>query len=171
MQNMSPGKSALGLDANVVAGLCYIPVCYVNLILSIITLVTDKTNKLARFHAFQSIFLMIGLIVVMVLYMCAGIVGAISLSQADVERLKRQQTAFTAASRDPDGCFTSSRQCAVVDAAVNRAAAVPAAAMAFGGAFCCTKIDTGPPSRRRSALPASGGRTICSLTVVDVPVP
>src|SRR6185436_20340245 len=77
MQNMSPGKSALGLDANVVAGLCYVPVCYINLILSIITIVTDNTNKLARFHAFQSIFLMIGLIVVMVLYMCAGIVGAI----------------------------------------------------------------------------------------------
>jgi uncharacterized membrane protein len=77
MQNMSPGKSALGLDANVVAGLCYIPVCYVNLILSIITLVTDKTNKLARFHAFQSLFLTAGLIVVMVLYFCAGIVGAI----------------------------------------------------------------------------------------------
>ena len=77
MQNMSPGKSALGLDANVVAGLCYIPVCYINLILSIITIVTDKTNKLARFHAFQSLFLMAGLIVVMVLYFCAGIVGAI----------------------------------------------------------------------------------------------
>ncbi|HYW73150.1 MAG TPA: hypothetical protein VE961_19135 [Pyrinomonadaceae bacterium] len=77
MQNMSPGKSALGLDANVVAGLCYIPVCYINLILSIITVVTDKTNKLARFHAFQSIFLSVGLIVVMVLYFCAGIVGAI----------------------------------------------------------------------------------------------
>jgi len=77
MQNMSPGKSALGLDANVVAGLCYVPVCYINLILSIIVLVTDKTNKLARFHAFQSLFLMAGLIVVMILYMCAGIVGAI----------------------------------------------------------------------------------------------
>jgi len=77
MQNMSPGKSALGLDANVAAGLCYVPVCYINLILSIIVLVTDKTNKLARFHAFQSLFLMAGLIVVMILYMCAGIVGAI----------------------------------------------------------------------------------------------
>ena len=77
MQNMSPGKSALGLDANVVAGLCYVPLCYLNLILSIITLVTDKTNKLARFHAFQSLFLTAGLIVVMILYMCAGIVGAI----------------------------------------------------------------------------------------------
>jgi uncharacterized membrane protein len=76
MQNMSPGKSALGLDANVVAGLCYVPLCYLNLILSIITLVTDKTNKLARFHAFQSLFLTAGLIVVMILYFCAGIVGA-----------------------------------------------------------------------------------------------
>ena len=71
MQNMSPGKSALGLDANVVAGLCYVPLCYLNLILSIITLVTDKTNKLARFHAFQSLFLTAGLIVVMILYFCA----------------------------------------------------------------------------------------------------
>ena len=77
MQNMSPGKSALGLDANIVAGLCYVPVCYLNLILSIITLVTDKTNKLARFHAFQSIFLTVGLIVVMIRYFCAGIIGAI----------------------------------------------------------------------------------------------
>lgn len=77
MQNMSPGKSALGLDANVVAGLCYIPVCYINLILSIIVLVTDKTNKLARFHAFQSLFLTAALIVLMVLYFCAGIIGGL----------------------------------------------------------------------------------------------
>lgn len=58
MQNMS-GKSALGLDANVVAMLCYVAniCCYLGLILSIITVVTDKTNKLARFHAFQSILL------------------------------------------------------------------------------------------------------------------
>ncbi len=79
MQNMSPGKSALGLDANVVAGLCYVGnlVCYAGLILSIITVVTDKTNKLARFHAFQSIFLSIGLIVLNVLYFCIGIIGGI----------------------------------------------------------------------------------------------
>src|SRR3954464_11491483 len=79
MQNMSPGKSALGLDANVVAGLCYVGnlVCYLGLILSIVTIVTDKTNKLARFHAFQSLFLSAGLIVVMILYFCVGIIGAI----------------------------------------------------------------------------------------------
>jgi len=59
MQNRSYGESALGLDANIVAGLCYVGnfVCFLGLVLSVITLVTDKTNKLARFHAFQSIFL------------------------------------------------------------------------------------------------------------------
>jgi uncharacterized membrane protein len=57
MQNSS-GKSALGLDANVAAGLCYLPICGINLIMSIIVLVTDKTNKLARFHAFQSLLLL-----------------------------------------------------------------------------------------------------------------
>ena len=59
MQNMNSGKSALGLDANLVAMLCYIAnlCCYLGLILSIITVITDKTNKLARFHAFQSILL------------------------------------------------------------------------------------------------------------------
>ena len=79
MQNMSHGKSALGLDANIVAGLCYVGnlVCYLGLILSIITVATDKTNKLARFHAFQSIFLSILGIVLMVLYFCVGIIGAI----------------------------------------------------------------------------------------------
>lgn len=79
MQNMSPGKSALGLDANVVAGLCYVAnfVCYLGLILSIITIATDKTNKLARFHAFQSLFLSIAGVVVGVGIWIAIIVGAI----------------------------------------------------------------------------------------------
>ena len=59
MQNMSGGKTALGLDANVGALICYLGnlVCALGLIYSIIVLVTDKTNKLARFHAFQSILL------------------------------------------------------------------------------------------------------------------
>lgn len=51
------GKSALGLDVNVASLLAYIPVCLVGLIVSIIIIVTDKTNKVARFHAFQSILL------------------------------------------------------------------------------------------------------------------
>ncbi len=74
MQNPA-GKSALGLDANVAAGLAYIP-C-ISLIMAIIILVTDKVNKLARFHAFQSLLLLgvlfVGYIVVIVLGVVAGI--------------------------------------------------------------------------------------------------
>jgi len=79
MQNMSSDKSALGLDANVVAGLCYVGnlVCALGLILSIITIVTDKTNKLARFHAFQSIFLSVLGFVFAFLYWIVAIIGAI----------------------------------------------------------------------------------------------
>lgn len=79
MQNMS-GKSALGLDANVVAGLCYVAnlVCYLGVVLSIIVLVTDKTNKLARFHAFQSLLLIPLGIVLTVVYMVGfGVAAAI----------------------------------------------------------------------------------------------
>ena len=79
MQNPPPGKSALGLDANVVAGLCYVGnlVCYLGLILSIVTVVTDKTNKLARFHAFQSIFLSVVGLLLGGAYFVAAIIGAI----------------------------------------------------------------------------------------------
>lgn len=66
MQNMSGGKTALGLDANVGALICYIGnlVCSLGLIYSIIVVITDKTNKLTRFHAFQSILLSVaGLII------------------------------------------------------------------------------------------------------------
>jgi uncharacterized membrane protein len=57
MQNMSGGKTALGLDANVGAMLCYMPICAIGLIYSIIVLVTEKSNKVVRFHAFQSLLL------------------------------------------------------------------------------------------------------------------
>lgn len=61
MQNMSAGKTALGLDNNIGAMLCYLGnlVCLLGLIYSIIVLVTDKTNKLPRFHAMQSILLLV----------------------------------------------------------------------------------------------------------------
>lgn len=71
----SSGKSALGLDANVAALLAYLPICAVNLIMSIIIIVTDKTNKLARFHAFQSLLLMGACIV---LGVALGIFGAVA---------------------------------------------------------------------------------------------
>ncbi len=68
MQNPSVGKTALGLDSNVGAGLCYVAnlVCYLGLVYSIIVLVTDKVNRLARFHAMQSITLCVALLVIMI---------------------------------------------------------------------------------------------------------
>jgi uncharacterized membrane protein len=53
---MENGKTALGLDNNIGALICYLNICLpFGLIYSIIVLVTDKTNKLPRFHAFQSL--------------------------------------------------------------------------------------------------------------------
>ena len=67
MQNMSGGKTALGLDNNVGALICYVGnlICALGLIYSIIVLVTDKTNKLPRFHAMQSILLLLANLVVL----------------------------------------------------------------------------------------------------------
>ncbi len=70
------GKSALGLDPNVAAGLAYLPICGVNLIMSIIILVTDKTNKFARFAAFQSLLLIGVMIVGYVFTMVVAVAGA-----------------------------------------------------------------------------------------------
>jgi uncharacterized membrane protein len=79
MQNMSGDKTALGLDSNVGAMLCYMPVCAINLIYSIIVLVTEKNNKFVRFHAFQSLLLIaayaVGIIAVSIV---GGILAQIS---------------------------------------------------------------------------------------------
>ncbi len=72
---MSGGKTALGLDTNVGALLCYLPVCAISLIYSIIVLVTDKDNRTMRFHAFQSLLLTGGYVVVIIaLQIFTGIV-------------------------------------------------------------------------------------------------
>jgi uncharacterized membrane protein len=75
MQNH--GKSVFEMDANLVAMLCYVAnlVCYLGLVLSIITLVQDKTNKLARFHAWQSILLLILPLVLGILLAICAFVG------------------------------------------------------------------------------------------------
>lgn len=76
---MSGGKTALGLDANVGALICYLGnlVCALGLIYSIIVVVTDKTNKLTRFHAFQSIFLsVLGFVISIPIYILLGIAVA-----------------------------------------------------------------------------------------------
>ncbi len=85
MQNMDGGKTALGLDNNVGAMLCYMPVCAIGLIYSIIVLVTEKSNKLVRFHAFQSLLLLgayiVGVIAVsifgVVLAQISGVLGSL----------------------------------------------------------------------------------------------
>ena len=62
---MSGGKTALGLDNNVGSMVCYLNICLpIGLIYSIIVVVSDKTNKLPRFHAFQSLLLTGALVVV-----------------------------------------------------------------------------------------------------------
>ena len=82
MQNMSGGKTALGLDANVGSMLCYLNICLpIGLIYSIIVIITDKTNKLPRFHAFQSLLLTAALFVIsFALGIVLGVVTAASNS-------------------------------------------------------------------------------------------
>lgn len=72
MQNMSGGKTALGLDTNVGALLCYLPICLISLVYSIIVLVTEKDNKFMRFHAFQSLIISAIYIVIMVILQVVG---------------------------------------------------------------------------------------------------
>jgi uncharacterized membrane protein len=57
MQNSPAGKSVFGLDQNIAALLCYLPVMFIHLIVSIAVIAQDKENKIVRFHAFQSLFL------------------------------------------------------------------------------------------------------------------
>ncbi len=80
---MENGKTALGLDNNVGALICYVGnlVCALGLIYSIIVVVTDKTNKLPRFHAFQSILLSVaGLVIGLALQVLVGIAAAANSS-------------------------------------------------------------------------------------------
>ncbi len=71
---MQNGKTALGLDNNIGSLICYVGnfVCLFGLIYSIIVLVTDKSNKLPRFHAMQSIILFVAYIIGL---MAVGIIG------------------------------------------------------------------------------------------------
>src|SRR5687768_14968804 len=67
MQNMGGGKTALGLDTGIGVLICYFGnlACGLPLgiVYSILVVTQDKTNRVARFHAFQSLFLgVLGLI-------------------------------------------------------------------------------------------------------------
>ena len=77
------GKSAFGLDPNVAAGLAYIPVCFCHLVVSIAIIVTDKTNKLPRFHAFQS--LLLSALMIITYFACFIIMVILGFAMAALE--------------------------------------------------------------------------------------
>ena len=58
------GKTkVLNLDYKVAGLLCYLPICAVNLVTSIVVMKTEpKSNRFLRFHAAQSIVLSLGVI-------------------------------------------------------------------------------------------------------------
>lgn len=64
-------KSVFGLDVNVAAGLAYVPVLLCHFIVSIGILTTDKTNKLPRFHAVQSLLHTAVMMVATVIFLIA----------------------------------------------------------------------------------------------------
>lgn len=80
MQNMNQ-KTALGLDTGIGVLICYfgnlacgLPL---GLIYSILVIVQDKTNKVARFHAFQFLFLNVAAIVISIPLAIIFFVGGI----------------------------------------------------------------------------------------------
>jgi uncharacterized membrane protein len=82
---MQNGKTALGLDNNIGALICYVAnfVCYLGVVYSIIVLVTDKTNKLPRFHAMQSILLLVsGIVGLIAVAIVGGTLTAVTQSSA-----------------------------------------------------------------------------------------
>ena len=78
----SAGKTALGLDTNVGGLLCYLPICAISLIYSILVLVMDKENSDMRFHAFQSLLLTGAYIVAVFLVSFVG--GIISAAISEI---------------------------------------------------------------------------------------
>lgn len=87
MQNPSGGKTALGLDINVGSLLCYLPVCLISLIYSIIVIATDKENKQVRFHAFQSLILSVAYIVVVIVLQVFAMIVGVALNSAAIASL------------------------------------------------------------------------------------
>jgi uncharacterized membrane protein len=70
------GPSSIGLEANIAAGLGYlIP------IIGLIFFFIEKTNRFVRFHGAQSIMLVISYVVVFIIQIVLGIIGA-AVSQA-----------------------------------------------------------------------------------------
>ena len=74
---MDTGKSALGLDGNLAAALGY-PIG----IIAIISLIIEKENRFVRFHALQSVLLIVVWIVVLIALTILSVVLGIILGVA-----------------------------------------------------------------------------------------
>jgi uncharacterized membrane protein len=74
---MDTGKSALGLDGNLAAALGY-PIG----IIAIISLIIEKENRFVRFHALQSLMLIVGWIVLIIALTIVSVVLGIILGAA-----------------------------------------------------------------------------------------
>ncbi|HXG67868.1 MAG TPA: DUF4870 domain-containing protein [Blastocatellia bacterium] len=78
------GKTrTLNLDYNIAGLLCYLPICAINLIASILWLVTEpRENRILRFHALQSLLLIGVFVVLMIVLQIFGVVLSASGSDA-----------------------------------------------------------------------------------------
>jgi uncharacterized membrane protein len=73
MQNMSGGKSALGLDGNVTALIGYLIG-----IIAIVLIFIEKDNRFVRFHAIQSVVFHIGaFVLIFAVWIVGGIIAAV----------------------------------------------------------------------------------------------
>ena len=80
------GKTVIGLDSNLGAALCYWAnfLCCVGLVLAIVFLVTEKENRFVKFHAWQSIFLVVLEIVFAIILEILTVILRLALSIVDM---------------------------------------------------------------------------------------
>jgi uncharacterized membrane protein len=70
-----PGGTNVGLDPNVAAALCYVPLCCLNVIWAVYVVAAEKQSRFLRFHAFQSLLWAAAGIVCYLLVMIVGVIS------------------------------------------------------------------------------------------------
>ncbi|HVQ28642.1 MAG TPA: DUF4870 domain-containing protein [Vicinamibacteria bacterium] len=76
MASPTPGKTQLGLESNVAGLLCYMPLCCLGFVFSIVVIIVEKQNRFVKFHAFQSLLVWGASMVVLVGVWIASIVAS-----------------------------------------------------------------------------------------------
>lgn len=72
------GTTSLGVAPNVGGLLCYLPICCIGLIFSVVAAIVEKQNRFLRFHAFQGLLFQAALYVLCIGgWITAGILSAI----------------------------------------------------------------------------------------------